>query len=148
MRGTALWLAWIGAVAGIVCARACLAASAGETDPCSRPPIGSEVAEPEDLRSRDGVLKLRLTVRNHRERDGSTRYCYLLGDDSQAPTLRLKPGDTLVLTLENQLSDLAAATPHPQGAVHDHHVHDHMHDTVSSRGDPCTSGAMSLISTN
>src|ERR1700679_2522600 len=113
MRGTALWLAWIGAVAGIVCARACLAASAGETDPCSRPPIGSEVAEPEDLRSRDGVLKLRLTVRNHRERDGSTRYCYLLGDGAQAPTLRLKPGDTLVLTTGNKLRDLAdAATPH------------------------------------
>ena len=139
MRGTALWLAWIGAVAGIVCARACLAASAGETDPCSRPPIGSEVAEPEDLRSRDGVLKLRLTVRNHRERDGSTRYCYLLGDGAQAPTLRLKPGDTLVLTLENQLSDLAdAATSHSP----------HMHAKVSGRGDPCSSAAMSSISTN
>src|ERR1700677_2067105 len=148
MRGRALWLAGIGAVAGIVCSHACPGAPAADTDPCTRPAIGSEVPEPEDLRSRDGVLKLRLTVSNHRESDGSTRYCYLLGDEAQAPTLRLKPGDTLVLTLKNQLSDLAAATPHSQGAVHDHHVHDHMHDTVSSRGDPCTSGAMSLISTN
>ncbi len=148
MRGRTLCLAWIGVVAGIVCSHVCLAAPAGETDPCTRPAIGSEVPEPEDLRSRSGVLKLRLTVRNHRERDGSTRYCYLLGDDSQAPTLRLKPGDTLVLTLENQLSDLAAATPHSQGAVHDHHVRDPTHDAVSSRRDPCTSGVMSLISTN
>jgi FtsP/CotA-like multicopper oxidase with cupredoxin domain len=143
MRGRTLWLAWIGAVAGIVCSHACLAAPAGETDPCTRPAIGSEVPEPEDLRSRDGVLKLRLTVRNHRERDGSTRYCYLLGDDAQAPTLRLKPGDMLVLTLENQLSDLTAATSHSQV-----HRHDHWHDKVSGREDPCTSAAMSLISTN
>ena len=148
MRGRTLCLAWIGVVAGIVCSHACLAAPAGETDPCTRPVIGSEVPEPEDLRSRSGVLKLRLTVRNHRERDGSTRYCYLLGDDSQAPTLRLNPGDTLVLTFENQLSDLAAATPHSQAPMHDHHMDDHMHDTVSSRRDPCTSGVMSLISTN
>ena len=142
MRGRTLWLAWIGAVAGIVCSHACLAEPAGETDPCIRPAIGSEVPEPEDLRSRDGVLKLRLTVRNHRERDGSTRYCYLLGDDAQAPTLRLKPGDTLVLTLENQLSDLAATSP---SQAHGHH---HGHDKVSGREDPCTSAAMSLISTN
>jgi FtsP/CotA-like multicopper oxidase with cupredoxin domain len=143
MRGTASWLAWIGAVAGIVCSHACLAAPAGETDPCTRPAIGSEVPEPEDLRSRDGVLKLRLTVSNHRESDGSTRYCYLLGDEAQAPTLRLKPGDTLVLTLKNQLSDLAAATSHSQVSRHDHR-----RDEVSGREDPCTSGAMSLTSTN
>jgi FtsP/CotA-like multicopper oxidase with cupredoxin domain len=143
MRGRTLWLAWIGAVGGIVCSHVCLAAPAGETDPCTRPAIGSEVPEPEDLRSRDGVLKLRLTVRNHRERDGSTRYCYLLGDDAQAPTLRLKPGDTLVLTLDNQLSDLAVARSHLQVPMHDHR-----HDKVSGREDPCRSAAMSLISTN
>jgi FtsP/CotA-like multicopper oxidase with cupredoxin domain len=143
MRGRTLWLAWIGAVGGIVYSHVCLAAPAGETDPCTRPAIGSEVPEPEDLRSRDGVLKLRLTVRNHRERDGSTRYCYLLGDDAQAPTLRLKPGDTLVLTLDNQLSDLAVARSHLQVPMHDHR-----HDKVSGREDPCRSAAMSLISTN
>jgi FtsP/CotA-like multicopper oxidase with cupredoxin domain len=143
MRGRTLWLAWIGAVGGIVYSHVCLAAPAGETDPCTRPAIGSEVPEPEDLRSRDGVLKLRLTVRNHRERDGSTRYCYLLGDDAQAPTLRLKPGDTLVLTLDNQLSDLAVARSHSQVPMHDHR-----HDKVSGREDPCRSAAMSLISTN
>ena len=139
MRGTALWLAWIGAVAGIVCSHACLAAAAVETDPCTRPPIGSQVPEPEDLRSRDGVLKLELTVRNHRESDGSTRYCYLLGDGAQAPTLRLKPGDTLVLTLDNELTDLAAAGAMPR-------AHAHAHGKPSGRD--CTGGAMSLISTN
>ena len=87
-------------------------------DPCSRPAIGSEVPEPEDLRSRDGVLKLRLTLRNHREGDGSIRYCYLIGGGAQAPTLRLQPGDTLVLTLENQLSDLEPTGAVPPASFH------------------------------
>jgi FtsP/CotA-like multicopper oxidase with cupredoxin domain len=136
---TALRLAWIGAAAGIMGSHACLAAPEGGGDPCTRPAIGSEVPEPEDLRSRDGVLKLQLTLRNHRESDGSSRYCYLLGNGAQAPTLRLKPGDTLVLTLENQLRDLAAA-----GAMSQSHAH--RHGGISSR--ECTGGTMSLISSN
>jgi len=36
--------------------------------------------EPRDLRSRNGVLRLDLTIHNHREADGSVRYCYLLDD--------------------------------------------------------------------
>jgi FtsP/CotA-like multicopper oxidase with cupredoxin domain len=139
MRSTALWSVWIGVIAVTLGSHSCLAASAGEGDPCTRPAIGSEVPEPEDLRSQNGVLKLRLTVRNHRERDGSTRYCYVLGDDAQAPTLRLKPGDTLELTLENRLSDPAGAAPLRRA---------HGHGKVSGRGDPCNSAAMSLVSTN
>jgi FtsP/CotA-like multicopper oxidase with cupredoxin domain len=139
MRVTALGLAWIGAVAAIVYSRGCPATPAGERDPCTRPAVGSEVPEPEDLRSRDGVLKLRLTLRNHREGDGSIRYCYLLGDGAQAPTLRLRPGDTLVLTLENRLSDLGAPGAMPPASSP-------MHGKGAAR--ECAGGAMSLISTN
>jgi FtsP/CotA-like multicopper oxidase with cupredoxin domain len=32
------------------------------------------------------------------------RYCYIADDGSQAPTLRLNPGDLLILSLKNQLS--------------------------------------------
>ena len=91
MRGTAPWLILIGALAGLFASRLAPAAGGGGVNPCTRPAIGSEVPEPEDLRSRDGVLKLRLTVRNQRESDGATRYCYVLGEGVQAPTLRLKP---------------------------------------------------------
>jgi FtsP/CotA-like multicopper oxidase with cupredoxin domain len=131
--------AWIGASAAIVFFHGCLAAPAEERDPCTRPAIGSEVPEPEDLRSRDGVLKLRLTLRNHREDDGSIRYCYLLGGGAQAPTLRLRPGDMLVLMLENQLSDLG-----PAGAMRPASSHGHGNRAARE----CGGGAMSLISTN
>src|ERR1700730_3744351 len=58
------------------------AVSAGEAahEFCPRPAPGSVVEEPEDLRSENGVLKLDLTVRDEKLKDGATRYCYLLGD--------------------------------------------------------------------
>ena len=50
-------------------------------------------------------MKLELTIHNFKEKDGSTRYCYLLADGTQSPTLRLNPGDLLVLNLKNELSE-------------------------------------------
>jgi FtsP/CotA-like multicopper oxidase with cupredoxin domain len=106
---------------------------------CSRPAAGSAVPEPEDLRSQDGVLKVDLTIHNV-DADGSTRYCYIDGNGNQAPTLRLKPGDLLVLRLKNDLTvpdhDMAHATP----------MHANMHAVTA--GDPCLSGAMTATSTN
>jgi FtsP/CotA-like multicopper oxidase with cupredoxin domain len=104
------------------------------------------VPEPRDLRSSNGVLKLDLTIRDQRQSDGSIRYCYLLGDATQSPTLRLHPGDLLVLDLKNELMN-----PLP-GDVARHHVHErdhsHEHAKMSQSSDPCTSAIMSLISTN
>jgi FtsP/CotA-like multicopper oxidase with cupredoxin domain len=103
---------------------------------CARPAPGSAVPEPEDLRSRDGELKLDLTIRNV-EMDGSTRYCYIDGNGDISPTLRLNPGDLLVLHLKN---DLTVTDPTPL-------AHAHMHAGKKDR-DPCTSGAMTATSTN
>src|ERR1700761_7162408 len=72
---------------------------------CPRPSPGGLVEEPEDLRSENGVLKVDFTVRNERRPDGTTRFCYLLPDGAQSPTLRLKPGDLLILRLKNALTD-------------------------------------------
>jgi FtsP/CotA-like multicopper oxidase with cupredoxin domain len=107
---------------------------------CHRPSAGSAVPEPEDLRSRNGVLKVDLTIHNSTEADGSTRYCYIDGNGNQSPNLRLKPGDLLILHLKNDLtvSDGAAARAN--------HMHAHMH--TDKNGDPCASGAMTATSTN
>jgi FtsP/CotA-like multicopper oxidase with cupredoxin domain len=107
---------------------------------CSRPPPGSAVPEPEDLRSQDGVLTLALSIHNEREKDGSTRYCYLLGDGTQSPTLRLNPGDLLVLKLENDLTESESAGADSKKS--------HVHAISEARLDPCTSGAMTPTSTN
>jgi FtsP/CotA-like multicopper oxidase with cupredoxin domain len=108
------------------------------TDPCPRPEAGSEVPEPRDLRSVHGKLELDLTVVNTAEPDGSTRYCYRLSDGTESPTLRLHPGDWLILRLSNRLTHLSTDSTDDATA--------HTHGGGSS--DPCQSGEMSLISTN
>ena len=113
--------------------------------PCPRPAAGSAVAEPEALRSRDGVLKAELTVRNSRQSDGTVRYCYVLPDGSLSPTLRLRPGDLLILRLKNELIDLQ---PGPAASVPDPGPRHHQHAARSDSRDPCHSGLMSLTSTN
>ena len=98
------------------------------------------VPEPEDLRSQDGVLTVALTIRNYKEKDGSIRYCYLLANGTQSPTLRLNPGDLLVLNLKNDLTEPESAVTRSNGS--------HVHAMSQAQGDPCTSGAMLPTSTN
>jgi FtsP/CotA-like multicopper oxidase with cupredoxin domain len=72
-------------------------------DPCHRPVPGSTVAEPEDLRARNGVLSVELAYRKSAGANGSAHYCYIAPDGSEAPTLRVKPGDLLILRLKNEI---------------------------------------------
>ena len=119
---------------------------------CSRPLPGSPAPEPEDLRSENGVLKVELAVRNEKQADGSMRYCYVLGDGNLSPTLRLKPGELLILSLRNQLSDTSAGNPTARAgesaAAHQHGSAKHLDGKQDVAPDPCTSGAMTLTSTN
>jgi FtsP/CotA-like multicopper oxidase with cupredoxin domain len=108
---------------------------------CDRPSAGGRVPEPEDLRSRDGVLKVELTIYNHTEADGSIRYCYVTADGSESPNLRLNPGDLLILDLKNGLTDT-----HNAAAASGHH-HKTGPDT-SGNTDPCISALMTATSTN
>jgi FtsP/CotA-like multicopper oxidase with cupredoxin domain len=125
-------------------------AAPAEEDPCARPAPGSAVTEPKDLRSEHGVLKLDLEVRNHREADGSVRYCYRLPDGTESPTLRLHPGDTLILHLKNELEELDQSAQPPQGHAQSHEAHSHAAHAAhgAKPSDPCSSGAMSAMSTN
>ena len=76
---------------------------------CPRPASGETVPEPEDLRSTDGVLSVDLYAHNTRPGKAAPRYCYQLADGTQSPTLRLRPGELLILRLHNEL--VANATP-------------------------------------
>jgi FtsP/CotA-like multicopper oxidase with cupredoxin domain len=109
-------------------------------DRCPRPSPGSPVPEPEDLRSQNGLLEVDLTIQNNAEKDGSARYCYLLADGNQSPTLRLHPGDLLILNLKNNLTTSESAPS----------VTNHSHASKSSKkeADPCTRSSMTLTSTN
>jgi FtsP/CotA-like multicopper oxidase with cupredoxin domain len=133
---------------------ACIVLSSAHANPslrtprelCPRSRPGSEVPEPKDLRAQDGVLSLELSLHNYVAADGSTRYCYLLADGSESPTLRLHPGDHLLLRLKNELRDLkplGSPSTSPR----------HMHSSANSRSlegaaDPCASAKMEETSTN
>jgi FtsP/CotA-like multicopper oxidase with cupredoxin domain len=132
---------------------ACLGSSASfeppalQSDFCQRPEPGSVVPEPRDLRSHDGVLEVDLTIHDQKQPDGSIRDCYLMPDGTQSPTLRLKPGDLLILHFKNDLADLgppaSARTPNQQqmplmGPI----------CSAKKTSDPCTSGAMTSTSAN
>src|SRR6202522_3053563 len=129
------------------CANSNVQAQVSALDACPRPTIGSMVPEPEDLRSRDGVLTVNLTVRNQKQEDGSTRYCYTYGDGIESPNLRLKPGDLLILKLKNDLIDLEQARPERAGPGPSAARHNGKNNTVS-KSDPCSGGEMNATSAN
>jgi FtsP/CotA-like multicopper oxidase with cupredoxin domain len=62
---------------------------------------------------------------------GITRYCYISENGAEAPTLRVRPGDEVVLDLKN---DLKNEPPHSP---------DHTHASTS-----CSAGPMTALSTN
>jgi FtsP/CotA-like multicopper oxidase with cupredoxin domain len=121
-------------------APAALHAAPAPSDPCPRPAAGSNVGEPVDLRSRNGVLEVTLTARNSRQPDGTVHYCYTDAEGRESPNLRVNPGDEVIIHLKNDLRDLPAANaPAP-----------HMHAAPPNGSRKlCTATAtMSLVSTN
>jgi len=109
-------------------------------EPCPRPVPGSAVPEPEDLRSTNGVLKVELTIHDSKQSDGTTRYCYIDAKGRESPTLRVNPGDLVILSLKNDLTNLgsgAATTGQP-----------HVHGDNEKSENSCTSGAMAHSATN
>ena len=106
-----------------------------EKSVCPRPFVGSFVPEPEDLRSDNGVLKATLTYVNFTDSLGHMHYCYRDKNGSQAPNLRVHPGDQLVLTLKNEL------TPEVNGPRK--HT-----DSVAGKTTSCGTGTMDGLSTN
>ncbi len=94
---------------GIV-AIAVLPAACAES--CSRPGRGSLIEQPPEAVSVNGALTAVFSFRSDPTSYGFARYCYVYRGDVQSPTLRVRPGDELTLTLQNDLPAGSAATPH------------------------------------
>lgn len=107
---------------------------------CPRPAVASVVDEPEDLRSVGGVLRAQVAYRNEMDAGGQMRYCYVFGDGSESPNLRVHPGDLLILELKNELT--VAPTTMPMAG------HAGAGAGTGAGGDPCVSGVMTAASTN
>ena len=110
-----------------------LAYSQVEDNPCPRPRVGSVAIPPKDLYSSNGSLSTEFSFRAFTDIYGRKFYCYIAGDGSQAPTLRVRPGDEVVIKLKNQLP-ADSAGPH---ALHDMEIHG-----------ACGSGKMTAATTN
>lgn len=103
-------------IALFVVTSACLAQAEGNSPLCGRPLAGTVVNAPENLLSRNGDLKVQLSFRGYASSGGVPRYCYVYEESVEAPTLRVKPGDDLVIVLKNDLAPTpatAAAHAHP-----------------------------------
>jgi FtsP/CotA-like multicopper oxidase with cupredoxin domain len=77
-----------------------------------RPAPGSPIAQPQDVFSSNGVLNVPFSFQSAPTRYGFTHYCYVYDDGIQSPTLRVRPGEELVLTLKNDIPAAMAASPH------------------------------------
>ena len=73
------------------------------TDPCPRPLAGSVIFRPPDLFSRDGVLNVAFNYVTTLDDVGRTLFCFRTPEGLVSPTLHVKPGDTLNLTVTNKI---------------------------------------------
>jgi FtsP/CotA-like multicopper oxidase with cupredoxin domain len=120
-------------------------AEAATQQVCVRPEPGAKADEPEDLRSHNGILEAELTARDAVV-NGQRRYCFTDQDGRESPTLRVSPGDLVILHLKNDLTDLPpdAATDKGAGGQDPGHAHRHKQAAANS----CSSDVMDALSTN
>jgi FtsP/CotA-like multicopper oxidase with cupredoxin domain len=72
-----------------------------------RPAVGTVVKDGLSLKSANGVLKAGLTLRHSVDSSGYTHYCLnykTATGEVESPTLRLNPGDTLLLDVKNRIA--------------------------------------------
>jgi len=101
-----------------------IAAHAQQSSPaCPRPVAGATVENPPELRSQNGVLELGLHLRYQQTMvsEGPPRYCYVTDDGLESPTLRVHPGDRLIIHLHNDLPEWHGyrAPPHQMETMPD-----------------------------
>ena len=111
----ALWLACL------FCASAAFASVAGGEQACPRPAASSTLENPPELRSQNGVLEVSFHFKYQATTvgQGPPRYCYITDTGMESPTLRVHPGDRLIIHFHNDLpggADAADESTHDYAA--------------------------------
>jgi len=125
---------------------AVMSAWAGQQACPDRPEPGTPVNNPLDLYSQNGVLSLDLLMQNSVDVEGFPHYCYIYmvqGQPVEAPTLRLNPGDTLMINFTNNLQDLD-----PLKKAKKKVIHMQMSHHQGPGGSDCMGNEMMPTSTN
>ena len=114
-----------------------------------RPTPGSTITNPPELHSQNGILAADLALRSEVGSTGQMHYCYVYMDHNvpvEAPTLRLNPGDQLVLNFRNYIT----SPPHRLKSRHAPIVPMAMGDmdAAVAQQNPCLGGMLTDTSTN
>jgi FtsP/CotA-like multicopper oxidase with cupredoxin domain len=80
-------------------------------NPCPRYAAGSVVHNPPALFSSNGVLEVKFSYQQRVDSDGRQLFCFMTPDGLENPTLHLKPGDHLILTITNNAPNPTLPTP-------------------------------------
>ena len=75
---------------------------------CARYSVGSVVSAPPELESQNGVLEVTMKFLTVTDSQGLVRYCYVTDSGLEAPTLRVSPGDQLIIHFQNMLAASSA----------------------------------------
>jgi len=78
-----------------------LSAFAQSGPPCPRPAPGSVVPAPPDMFSQNGTLNVTFNYFTTMDSAGRTLFCFVTPNGFEGPTLHVKPGDTLNVTVTN-----------------------------------------------
>src|SRR5579863_2724772 len=70
-------------------------------NPCPRFAPGSVVHQPAALFSQNGVLSVQFSYQTTSDAAGRTLYCFMTPSGLENPTLHVKPGDHLIITVTN-----------------------------------------------
>jgi FtsP/CotA-like multicopper oxidase with cupredoxin domain len=71
------------------------------TNPCPRSSPGSVIQQPPALFSQNGVLSVQFSYQTTTDFANRTLYCFMTPGGLENPTLHLRPGDHLVITVTN-----------------------------------------------
>ena len=128
--------------------------AAGQNFCPTRPTYGDEVVNPPEVSSHNGTLTLNLAENSSLGPTQNVRYCYVYnngGQNVEAPTLRVNPGDNLVINFTNNISVV--------GGVNGAHVLKSRHapnkpmvmgdpEEAKKTGDFCQGGTIDATTTN
>ncbi len=105
--------------------------------------------ESPDLYSQNGTLTLNLALKSEIGPTGFTHYCYVYmnnGQPVEAPSLRVNPGDRLVVNLTNDISAIGMAHKSRHAKMQPMEMGDMK--GAKATGDPCLGGMVMDTSTN
>jgi FtsP/CotA-like multicopper oxidase with cupredoxin domain len=112
---------------------------------CARFASGSATTAPPELESQNGVLEVTFKFLTATDAQGLVRYCYVTDTGLQAPTLRVSPGDQLIIHFQNDLPAASASSASDNMAGMKMSLS--AHDAATSTSSACN-GVMSASASN